>query len=148
MTVYLVLLLQFTWLESSLALSGCFLWLEICELSWYFCTTAHLQSSGFNGRERSLFFSRFIFILYLMSFFIHLRFGSPVLTSIRLTHFPQSCRIKRLSIQMKFNPFTELKCNEFIFSSAYFLFVFLKESCFFSFSLWITNDWRNFDFQP
>lgn len=64
-------------------------------------------------RAQSLF-SRFIFILYLMSFFIHLRFGSPVLTSIRLTHFPQSCRIKRLSIQMKFNPFTELKCNEFI----------------------------------
>lgn len=59
---------------------------------------------------------RFILsFLYLMSFFIHLLCGSPVLTSIQLTHFPQSCRIKRLSIEMKFNPFTELKRNEFIF---------------------------------
>lgn len=125
--------IHLTWIFS---FSPIFLWLEICELSWYFCTTAHSQSSQFNESAVSLF-SRFIFSLYLMSFFIHLRFGSPVLTSIRLTHFPQSCRIKRLSIQMKFNPFTELKCNEFIFFSfrLFFCSFSSKKVCFFSLSV-------------
>lgn len=58
------------------------LWLEICELSWYFCTTAHSQ---FNGFSKRVDFSSFhlIFRIIFYSLVVFPRRGS--MQSIRLT---------------------------------------------------------------
>lgn len=131
-----------------------FLWLEICELSWYFCTTAHWQSNGFSDRED------FIFIWYSVSFFIHLWFPLTLLNAIDSLDFLLLGRlllvcssklsnktvIDRTTYTHKVNPFlANWNVMSLFFSSFLFAILLPNEGKSF-FPLSFPND--NLDFQP